>query len=281
MRSLLGNINRRYINSWRVELRSLLGSVGTFPDFLIIGAQKSGTSTLFRILANHPDVKPEYKKEIHFFDRNISKGPGWYRAHFPSGSKEVGFHTFEATPDYLFHPLAPKLVHAMLPGIKLIVLLRDPVLRAYSHYQMMVRRGIEKDPDFSKRWKEDLIQTGTALEKIAQGTGNWNYNLQKFGYVHRGYYDDQIGRWLEYFDPEQVLILSSDLMFSETDSTLSRVYSFLGIKEQSHERLINKNKGEYQPLNSEAYQELASHYYTHNVRLLESIDFKPKWIQAV
>jgi hypothetical protein len=119
------------------------------PNFLIIGAQKSGTTSLYKYVAQHPQVVPAYKKEIYFFNtpQRYGRGLPYYRAHFPTKwamrRPPQPRLTGEASPEYLFHPLAAERVQAAVPHAKFLVLLRNPVLRAYSHYQHMVRSGQE------------------------------------------------------------------------------------------------------------------------------------------
>ena len=122
-----------------LELRAILG-LWSSPDFLIIGAQRAGTTWLYSVMQNHPSVLSGHKKEIRYFDRLYkTKSVKWYEAFFPI-FKRKGKVTGEATPDYLFHPLVPERVYRLFPDIKIIALLRNPVDRAYSHYQMHQRR---------------------------------------------------------------------------------------------------------------------------------------------
>jgi len=121
------------------------------PDFLVIGAQRSGTTTLFYDLCRHPQVAGSPVKEVHFFDHHFSRGVGWYRSFFPPtaaqerarrrGGELLGG---EATPNYLFHPAAPERAAETVPHVRLIAILRDPVDRAYSHYRKSVERRVER-----------------------------------------------------------------------------------------------------------------------------------------
>ena len=121
--------------------RSATAPVRTLPDFLIIGAQKCGTSFLYRFLVEHPHVKSAFVKEVHYFDLNFAKGNHWYRSNFPLQVRNTRTYiTGEASPYYLFHPHAAKRASMVVPGAKLIILLRNPVDRAYSHCQHQVKR---------------------------------------------------------------------------------------------------------------------------------------------
>ena len=119
------------------------------PDFLVIGAQKSGTSSLFRYLDQHPQVRGSVPKEVHYFSGGFTpapdtyaRGEGWYRAHFPKkAAMGQGVRAFEATPLYLLHPLAAGRIHALMPAVKLVAVLRNPTDRALSHYFHNVRNN--------------------------------------------------------------------------------------------------------------------------------------------
>ncbi|HEV2894458.1 MAG TPA: sulfotransferase, partial [Actinomycetota bacterium] len=122
------------------------------PDYLIIGAQRAGTTSLHRYLIQHPGVRTTLRtKGVHFFDTAYGRGMSWYASRFPTKLTAwyvarrhgVELRTGEASPYYLFHPHVPARVAEHLPQVRLIALLRDPVGRAYSHYQHEVARGFE------------------------------------------------------------------------------------------------------------------------------------------
>ena len=115
---------------------------GGLPDFIIIGAQKSGTTSLYRFIVKHPAIAPATKKEVHYFSIWYKFGELWYRSHFPTNLSRYNFYkrtnqkllSGEASPVYLFYPVVPGRMKELLPDVKLIVILRNPVDRAYSHY---------------------------------------------------------------------------------------------------------------------------------------------------
>jgi hypothetical protein len=124
------------------KYRQATWSKRAFPSIIIIGAQKSGTSSLFYYLGQHPQIIPSYKKEVHFFDGglnpnvdNFNKGEPWYRSHFPLKRNTINNQkAFEASPLYLFNPLSPQRIYELIPEVRLIAVLRNPVERAISHY---------------------------------------------------------------------------------------------------------------------------------------------------
>lgn len=184
------------------------------PDFLIIGAKRSGTSTLFSLLSEHPEVYGG-DKEIHYFDFNLDKGIGWYRDHFQDAQPDQ--IAGEATQTYLFDPNIPERIASTLPDVKLIAILRDPVQRAYSEYRYAVARGLE---DLTL---EEAIETEP--ERAAQSYPDF---LSK-SYVQRGMYQQQLERVLEFFPRSHLhVVLLEDLMVSP-DLVYADLCRYLGI----------------------------------------------------
>ncbi len=200
----------------RVQLRRLLPKQ-KLPDFLVIGAQKAGTSSLFKYLAEHPDVARPVQKEIAFFSLNYGRGLGWYRAHFPSRRSDR--MAFEATPHYLFCPEVPPRVVAQLPEVKAIAVLRDPIDRAVSQYWHMRRRAFE-----SREMQDALL----APESLAS-PAHCDPPVLRHSYVARGYYAEQLRRWLEFVPRERLLVIRSDDLFGRTAETYASVLRFLGL----------------------------------------------------
>src|SRR5260221_5257590 len=156
------------------------------PDFIIIGAAKAGTTSLYGWLSGHPYVSPASTKEVHFFDYNFFRGKDWYRTHFPlerdraAFAQEHGrpFLTGEASPSYVSHYWAPRRIAAMLPDVKLIMLLRNPVDRAYSQFRMSQREGEEPLESF----EEALAQEDGRLDaERAHAMADARYNSWPIG----------------------------------------------------------------------------------------------------
>jgi hypothetical protein len=209
------------------------------PSFLIIGAQRGGTSSLYKYLEGHPDLAASSRKETEYFSRRFTEGEAWYRAHFPwrlglPGEKLA----FEATPDYLFYPPTPARVSARLPDARFIVLLRNPVVRAVSQFQHMTRLGYEH-----LSFRDALLgeQERIAADRMALEHGPEHYcrDLLRFSYAARGRYAEQLGRWFELFDRSRFLILRSEDLFTDPASTFAAVVSFLGVRSWSPGRFAN------------------------------------------
>lgn len=247
---------------------------GTLPDFLILGAEKAGTTFLYSFLQEHPDFRAAAKKEVHYFDsRKFEFGPQWYRAQFPrqEGIGKRNTITGEASPYYLLHPLAAKRAYELMPDVKLIVLLRNPIDRAYSGYQHKVRDGveplsfeaaIEAEPERLAGERDKLINDGTYYSK----------NYRWYSYLTRGIYVDQIKRWQEYFAPNQFMIIKSEDFFEEPLSTLDRVCNFVGLQERQVNVRNPERSGKgakYEPIKPEVRGRLETYFKPHNQRLYD------------
>lgn len=215
-------LSRSVARTVALAARRATSSLRPLPDFLVIGAQKAGTTSLYDVLTGHPDVLPARTKEVQFFSLDYDRGESWYRAHFPSvAARQRRRITGEATPYYLFHPLAPQRTQALLPRAKLVVLLRDPVVRAHSHFVHSRRLGFEPLTSF-----RDALDA--EAERLAGGSDFWH---QHASYVSRGRYALQLRAWLEVYSREQVLVLRSEDFFADTAGTASSVARWLGLSD--------------------------------------------------
>ena len=236
-------------------------SIGALPDFVIIGAQKGGTSFLYYLLTRHALVEPAASKELHFFDspQRFKNGAGWYQRCFPrlgwkEGQRSI---TGEATPSYLFDPLVPKRIAGVVPQARLIALLRNPIDRAYSHYQMQVKRGTE------------LLSFEEAIEQPDSS------------YVSRGIYVDQLLRWFEFFSRDQMLILRSEDFFGSPVETLGVVLNFLelpGWRPEASELQQRRHAGTYkQKMDPSTRRRLEAYFEPYNKRLYECLGVDFGW----
>src|SRR5215211_3982869 len=235
-------------------------ATGALPDFLIIGAQKCGTTFLYHLLAQHPLVQPAASKELHFFDNLFDEGVEWYQRCFPQPRLKDGRKTItgEASPSYLSHPHAAKRIAEVVPQAQLIALLRNPVDRAYSHYQMGIRRGFEH-LEFEEAIEAEEARLHGESDMVLKDEDHTIFNLQRFSYLSRGIYVDQLLRWSELFGKEQMLILKSEDFFESPQETLAQVENFLGLPywvpeatepraerdKENYER-IKSNRGRYE-----------------------------------
>jgi hypothetical protein len=205
------------------------------PNAIILGAQKGGTTTLFDLLARHPLVLTSCTKEVHFFDLHQARGINWYRAHFPLArqrdklaSRGLDPVVLEASPYYLFHPAVPGRLAQALPHARLIVLLRDPVARAWSHYWHERTRGYEwRSPEAA--FKREPRRLAGEEERLLADPAYRSHVHRHFSYLGRSRYAAQLERWLALFAQEQILVLRSEDLFSSPATTVAQVLRFLGL----------------------------------------------------
>lgn len=245
---------------------------GILPDFLIIGAQKGGTTFLYNLLRRHPYFRAAARKEIHFFDTpRFNRGIEWYRTYFPQQQRRSGRRiiTGEASPYYLFYPHAARRVAETIPQAKLIALLRNPVDRAYSDYQHKSRQGNETLA-FDEALELEAERLRGEKEKILADESYRSINYRRYSYLSRGIYVDQLEVWHRYFDPKQLLILKSEDLFGCPSEMLQLVVEFLGLPERDFKLEGKRNEGGYsEPMDSETRQWLQDYYEPHNKRLYE------------
>ncbi len=256
--------------------RYVTNSIRLLPDFIIIGAQKGGTTSLYRYLSEHPAVVPSYKKEVHYFDLNYQEGLSWYRSQFPLTLERKENHlTGEASPYYLYHPHVPKRVAQLVPNVKLIALLREPASRAYSHYYHEVKN--KRDPlSFEEAIDAEEERLSGELEKMLADENYYSYNHQRYSYLDRGIYIDQLLAWERYFDRSQMLVLSSEELFNESTQAFDKVLDFLGLPKWYPE--FKQHYANTYPDIGEALLERLKNFYTpHNERLFDHLNTRFAW----
>lgn len=234
------------------------------PAFVIVGAQRGGTTSLYRYLAAHPGVLPASRKELHYFTNRHDRGPDWYRSQFPP--TPPGTITGESTPYYLFHPHAPRRLHAFAPDVKLIVLLRNPVDRAYSHYQLQVRRRHETLP-FEEAIAREKERLAGELEKLIEDDRYVSFNYQHYSYLARGRYVDQLRSWFAVFPREHFLILRSEDLYQDPAAVVRTVTAFLGLPPVELADPRPHNDGHYAALRPETRRRLAACFSPKNEEL--------------
>src|ERR1022692_3992095 len=184
---------KRAAHSVTVTAGHLTHSARMLPSFLIVGAQRCGTTSMYRALSQHPAVlKAVLHKGVHYFDTDYDRGVAWYQGHFPLRARAALVRratgeiplTFESSPYYMFHPLVAQRISRDLPGVKLLVLVRDPVERAYSAHAHELARGYETEPFEQALELEDQRLAGEA-ERIIRQPGDHSHSHQHHAYLDR------------------------------------------------------------------------------------------------
>ncbi len=248
---------------------------GPSPNLLIIGVQKAATTTLSQILKSHPLICGSLVKEVHYFDLNYSKGLDWYRRFFRAG-KPCKI-SFEATPYYFYHPLVPKRVHTTNADMKLIVILRDPVDRAYSHYQMERRRSREPLPKFEQAIAAESSRIDGDTKLLADGSISTSKAHQIYSYLARGEYEAQFRRWFEYFPRERFLVLEDRSLVNRPKEVCQQIADFL---EVDNSFVVPKRKymeGDYEPIPPDLKARLREHFQKKSPNLSKMIGTEFEW----
>jgi hypothetical protein len=236
------------------------------PDFLIAGAARCGTSSLHKSLVQHPDISEsnyrvpddnrpgiaENGKEVHFFDTKYKLGSKWYFSLF------TGKYNFESTPNYLYDNRCPKRVREILPDCKFIVMLRNPVDRAYSHYRNWKNRSGYRMDDLKN--PEHLI-------------------------VKKGVYIEQLMRWFQYFPKEQFMIIRSEDFYGNPERIIQDVLHwldipFVDIKSIYHDPVNRNQRGpnlKNQQIPTHIRTWLRHYYKPYNELLYQFIDRDMGW----
>lgn len=264
------------------QARSFLASLAreyALPNILIIGAQKAGTTSLASYLAAHPWVVSPTRKEVHFFDLNYGKSVNWYRSHFLIGGRRrfknglYGRHlpAFDATPYYIVHPQVAERASRLIPGARIIILLRDPVDRAYSHYHHEVRLGTERLA-FEEAIDAESSRISGEAHRLQSDSFYESFSYQHFTYLKRGIYWEQIHRWLKYFRPDQFLVLSSEAFFKSPAIEYKKVLQFLGLPALELSTYPAVHVGKYPGMSAVIRDRLIEYYAAHNRSLKHELN---------
>ena len=236
------------------------------PDYLIIGAQKSGTSTLAARLVAHPQVVAPLLREVHYFDFASDRPRAWYEAQFPTAAQRRRVErrhgraiTGEGSPSYLLHPAVPARVHAMYPEVRLIALLRDPTARAVSEYHHAVRHGFERRPI-----EEALVVPEPRVLDV-RAYDDPNGDVRRHSYIERGHYAEQLARWFDVFPRDQLLVLTLDEL--ETPASQEHLLGFLGLDDLPVPPVANQNVHPHAGAPAVVVEVLRAHYRPYNDRL--------------
>ena len=274
------------VNSINKGYSSILGPLHTLPDFLIIGSAKCGTSSLYEYLIKHPNIESAIGKEINYFDMQYEKGINWYKTYFPSLiQKDVSKNIFskklitgEATPRYIDHPLAIKRIKNDLPNVKLIVMLRNPIDRAYSHWNMMVTHKHE-NLSFEEAINKEKQRILGLYKKMETDQRFYSKEYFWYGYLERSTYINRLKKWFEYFPREQFLILKSEELFNDPNNTYKKVLEFLKLEKVDLENYKTFRKGKYkkEKMNSETRKKLIEYFQPYNMELYKLLNDNLGW----
>jgi len=260
--------------------RSIRAHKRALPSFIIAGTQKGGTSSLFAHLVQHPQILEPRTKEIHYFDEQYDLGPLWYRSNFPFESKLKATDgiTGEASPYYMFHPLCAERIHDLLPDVRLIFVLRNPIDRAISQYFHAVKWKQESLP-IEEAFAAEEERLRGEKHKLSSLAGYESPEHQHHSYRSRGLYAAQLERYFDLFPREQILVMPSDELYGEPGSTLTKAFAHVGVDAGfTPTDLEPRNVGAYAGKVPERLRaSLADSFVNANQQLYDLIDMDFGW----
>ena len=263
---LIDQAYRRLTSPWRL-----------LPRLLIIGAQKSGTTSLYQYLVQHQAVLQGRRKEVRYFSAHHASGAAWYRTNFPiAGPRYV---TIDASTGYLPDPGAPERVAAELPEAKIVVLLRDPVERAWSHYRHSVREGHES-LGFAEALRAEEARLEPYHEALRLGVEpGREYSF--FSYLSRGRYAGQLQRWFADIDRDRFLVRTAEELYEDPRRTTNEVLAFLDLDPLDGADLTPRNVGSGGQAMPHAERERLEDYFEpHNAALYELLNWDMVWARS-
>lgn len=205
------------------------------PAVVVVGAQRSGTTTLFRLLEEHPAVvRPTLNKGTGFFDDDFGRGMRWYRGHFPLrwwARRRTGAEhpiTFEISGYYLFHPLAAERLARSLPGVKVVAMLRDPVVRAHSAHQHELARGFESE-EFEQALDLEPSRLVGEEQRLIDDPTATSHSHRHHAYVGRGRYAGQVQRYVDLLGPDRVHVIEAERFFEDPGAEFAALQEWLGL----------------------------------------------------
>ncbi|MBV9092843.1 MAG: sulfotransferase domain-containing protein [Streptosporangiaceae bacterium] len=211
------------------------------PDFVIIGAKRGGSTSLYNYMLEHPNIVPlfpgrQHIKGPHYYDTQYARGLAWYRSYFPI--EVCGRHLArpklrpalcgEASPYYLFHPLAAERLARDHPHVRIIAVLRDPVERAYSHFKERTHHRGES-LSFEDALDAEADRLRGEEERIIAEPGYLSAEHENHSYLAQGRYLDMLPRWFKFFPREQIHIAVSEEFYADPDRHVNEVWTFLGL----------------------------------------------------
>ena len=276
---------RRAAHAVSVNAGRLTHQARMLPGFLIVGAQRCGTTSMYRTLSQHPAIlKAVLHKGVHYFDTGYDHGLAWYQGHFPLRARAAavrrvtGDHplTFESSPYYLFHPLAAARISRDLPGVKLIVLVRDPVERAYSAHAHELARGFETEP-FERALDLEEARLAGQAEKIIADPGYHSHDHQHHGYRARGRYADQLERLAQLVGRDRVHVVDSGRFFTDPERAYDHVLDFLGLRNHGYPLFERHNARPRAPMPESLRAELGDYFAPYDEKLTDWLGRPPSW----
>ena len=283
---------RKFLTRWPeralpipdIWIRDLTAAHRILPSFIIIGAQRCGTTSLYDYLSNHPQIIPSPVKELFYFDDYYQRPINWYKSFFPTEKQKEKLErdlvarviTGEASPSYFFHPYAARRIKETLPQVKLILVLRDPIERAYSHYNHIKR--LNREPlSFEEAIEKEQERITPDIEKLAKDEFYKADQRRDYSYLTRGYYAKQLTEWYKYFPKEQLLVVQSEEFYKDTPRVYNEIVEYLGLNSYTLPVFEAKNALKYAKMAPETKEKLKAYFAPKNEELYELLGKRFDW----
>ena len=260
---------------------ALTGSIRVLPDFLVIGAKRCGTTSLFYHLPEHPCISKSPHDNMGFFNDNFHLGVNWYKSFFPTiftrnkiKSEFGNFLAFDVTTTYMEEESTANNVYQIKPNMKIIVILRNPVDRAYSQYHLNLREKAEKR-SFEDAMEENMNELNK--ESHERYEIKPKFSVEENNYLKKSLYAQQLRHWLNIFPMESMLILSTEEFESNQQAIYNNIFKFLNISQFEVKNIEKMEKGSYPQMKSETRSLLLDYFRSHNNELFKLINKKFEW----
>lgn len=258
--------------------RSKLRSQRPLPDFIVAGVQKGGTTFLYQEMLRHPEIRGSLTKEVHFFDGNFDKGVDWYSGMFSRSSSNGPVIRGEASPAYIFHPAAVRRIAETLPDPRLIIVVRDPVQRAMSHYKHERRLGYEPSATFEEALELEESRVAEEFDRLSDGSLGSSFAVGHYSYTRRGLYADQLERAVALIGRDRLLVLISEEMFADPVAATSAALGFVGATPQPITGVgANDMSFESEPMKAETRSMLRERFAGPNAALAAFLGRELPW----
>lgn len=257
------------------------------PTFLVVGAQRAGTTSLFRALLEHPHVlRPIMHKGVNYFDVNFHRSWSWYLGHFPLEAStrrsrppgQPGAAVFEASGYYMFHPHAPGRIAEHLPEVRIVAMVRDPVQRAYSAYKHELARGFEAET-FERALELEDARVEPELARMLADPTYYSSTYRHLAYRRRGRYAEQLQRFADLLGRDRVHVIESERFFAQPAAEFVPLLDFLQVPRHLPSSFERHNARPGAPMPPAAEAQLREYFRPHDSALTDFLGRPPSWVR--
>lgn len=285
VRSLVPKPLQGVARSTYLAVGSATSAARMTPEFIVVGGQRCGTTSLFKNIAEHPQVlRPAVDKGIDWFTLHYDRDESWYRSHFPVErvarlrTRRYGRPVaFEACTYYMFHPFAIERLATTYPDVKIVAMLRDPVERAFSAYKHELARGFETVVDFGEALAREDSRLAGEIERMRADVTYESHAHRHHAYRRRGQYAEQLERIFKFFPRERVHVVESEAYFAEPEREYAALLEFLDIGSFQPAAFDRHNARPSSPMPGDTREFLTTHYAPHDEMLGDLLGRRPRW----